>query len=66
MGAIFGGGGGGGSAPAPLPVPVQKPISPVRNQATVEGTVRAQRRRTSLANTSNRSLLNDETQPLGV
>ena len=62
MGALF----GGGTTPrAVAPAPPVKPISPVTNRATTEGIIRKRRQR-SLANGQNRSLLNDETDPLGT
>ncbi len=62
MGALF----GGGSKPrAVAPAPVVKPISPVTNRATTEGIIRRRRRR-SLAGSTDRSLLNEENEPLGT
>lgn len=60
-------GGGSSKQAAPLPVKPEKPISPVTNRATQEGIIRDERRRrASLATKSTRSLLNDETIPLGT
>ncbi len=57
---------GGGSRPRPVaPAPPVKPISPVTNRATEEGIIRRRRRR-SLATDTNRSLLNEESEPLGT
>ena len=62
MGALF----GGGTTPrAVAPAPPVRPISPVTNRATTEGIIRKRRRR-SLANGQNRSLLNDDNDPLGT
>ena len=65
MGAIF-------SGPKTPPTPVAPaPLPPPPRNVTVGGTAidrRAQRRRSSLANAAgqNRSLLNDDQEPLGV
>ena len=57
---------GGDRPSAPVPVKPEKPISPVTNRATQEGIIRKKRQRASLATSTNRSLLNDETTPLGI
>ena len=58
--------GGGQRAAAPAPVAPQKPISPVTNRATEEGIIRKKQRSLAVvAGSSNRSLLNEETEPLG-
>ncbi len=59
MGSIFGG-------PPQAPAP-EKPISPITNRATEEGTIRRRRRRSlATADSSNRSLLNDDVDPGGL
>ena len=62
MGALFGGGGRSQPRVVVAPAP-EKPISPVTNRATVEGTIRKRRR--SLLAERPASLLNEDTQPLG-
>lgn len=49
---------------APAPIKPEKPISPITSRATQEGIIR--RKRASLATSTTRSLLNDETAPLGL
>lgn len=56
------------SAPRiPVAPPPQKPLSPITNRATTEGIIRRPKRaRASLASGPSRSLLNEETVPLGT
>lgn len=59
MGFLF----GSPKTQAIAPAIVTKPISPVTNRATVEGTIRKRQR--SLIAEKPKSLLNEETGPLG-